>query len=98
MSYPEIQMMNDELRDNVVTYLHITCGMLVDPDDVVKIDYRVGEKTTVFEIRTSNVGALLGKKGRLIDAIRMLVKSAGNRQGVRVVIELMECSSAAESR
>lgn len=50
------------------------------------------EKTMVIEIKVNqtDIGKIIGKKGRTIHAIRTLAISVATRHGWRVVIEVIE--------
>ena len=50
-----------------------------------------GEKALVFEIKVaeSDIGKVIGKHGRIINAIRTLVRAAAVKEGMKVSIELI---------
>jgi predicted RNA-binding protein YlqC (UPF0109 family) len=52
----------------------------------------VGEQTTVFELKVaqSDLGKVIGKKGRTAGAIRTLVGAAGMKLRKRFVLEILE--------
>jgi predicted RNA-binding protein YlqC (UPF0109 family) len=64
--------------------------MLLDEFESVTVNYVVGPRTTVFEIRTTKVGAILGKKGRLVQAMRELVRASATKYQLACVIEIIE--------
>jgi uncharacterized protein len=57
--------------------------------DVTQID---GESTIVFELRVKqeDVGKVIGKKGRTINAIRTLVNASAAKSGMRAMLEIVE--------
>ncbi len=57
--------------------------------DVTQID---GESTIVFELRVrkEDVGKVIGKKGRTINAIRTLVNATAAKTGMRAMLEIVE--------
>jgi uncharacterized protein len=65
---------------------------IVDVPDEVTISEVEGEKAVVYEIRVaeSDKGKVIGKHGRIINAIRTIVRAAGVKDGKKVQIELLE--------
>lgn len=65
---------------------------LVDNPDAVEISETVSEKTTVIELRVaeSDMGRLIGRQGRTIKAIRSLLYFAGQKQGRRFSLNILE--------
>ena len=49
-------------------------------------------KTTVIEVRVaeSDMGKLIGRQGRTIKALRSLLHAAGQKQGRRYLLEIVE--------
>ena len=64
---------------------------LVDKPEEAKISQTDGENVTIFEIRVApeDVGKVIGKEGRIANAIRTVVKSAGAKQQKRISVEIM---------
>lgn len=64
---------------------------LVDKPDEVKINETQGESVTILEISVSpdDVGKVIGREGRIANAIRTVVKAAGAKQQKRVTVEIM---------
>jgi predicted RNA-binding protein YlqC (UPF0109 family) len=64
---------------------------LVDKPDEVNIAQTEGEAVTVIEIRVAgdDAGKVIGKEGRIANAIRTLVKAAGAKNKKRVTVEIM---------
>lgn len=64
---------------------------LVDKPEEVNISETQGETVTILEIRVSaeDVGKVIGKEGRIANAIRTILKAAGAKQQKRVTIEIM---------
>ena len=65
---------------------------LVDqPDEVHAVEVQSGTSTIVeLTVAQSDMGRVIGKKGRIINSIRRLVQVAAVRQGKRVSLELIE--------
>ena len=64
---------------------------LVDHPDEVRV-YEVDGPTTIIEVNVadSDMGRVIGKGGRVINAIRAIVQIRAAREGKRVNLELME--------
>lgn len=63
-------------------------------DDVDTFDIRKTDETSglFYEVSVSkeDVGKLIGRKGRIARAIRTVAQAAGAKQGVRVVVRVMD--------
>ena len=63
-------------------------------DDPASIDLKevVGDKITIYELRTakSDIGKVIGKRGRTAGAIRTIINAVSARQGKRAVLEIIE--------
>ncbi len=64
---------------------------LVDKPDEVKINETQGESIAILEISVApeDVGKVIGKEGRIANAIRTVVKAAAAKQGKKVTVEIM---------
>jgi len=64
---------------------------LVDEPDMVRVTQVEGERTLIFEIRVaqSDLGKVIGKQGRIANAIRTLVKAAATKEGKKVAVEIL---------
>jgi len=64
---------------------------LVDHPDEVQIKEVVGERTTVLELKvhTDDIGKVIGRKGRIINALRVIIKSAAVKEGKIISLELI---------
>jgi uncharacterized protein len=65
---------------------------LVDKEDEIKIEEKRGNKTVVIDIIVdpTDIGKIIGKKGAIIDAIRLIARNVGLKTGHRVVLNLIE--------
>ncbi|MBS0621913.1 MAG: KH domain-containing protein [Verrucomicrobia bacterium] len=65
---------------------------LVDNPDKVKIKEIGGTQTVILELSVdkSDIGKIIGKKGKTINAIRTLLVSVASRAGIRVNLEILE--------
>ncbi len=64
---------------------------LVDNPDAVSVSETQGESITIIEIRTApeDSGKVIGREGRIANAIRAIVKAAAAKQNRRVTVEIM---------
>ncbi len=65
---------------------------LVDHPDAVHIKEVGGTNTLIIElsVEKSDIGKIIGKKGKTINAIRTLLMSVASRNGLRVNLEIIE--------
>jgi uncharacterized protein len=65
---------------------------LVDDPSAIEIKEVAGEKITIYELRAakSDIGKVIGKRGRTASAIRTLMNAVSARQGKRAVLEIIE--------
>lgn len=65
---------------------------LVDNPDKVIINEVGGAHTIIIELGVdkSDIGKIIGKKGKTINAIRTLLMSVASRNGLRVNLEILE--------
>ena len=65
---------------------------LVDHPDEVRINEVGGTQTLIIElaVEKSDIGKIIGKQGKTINAIRTLLMSVASRNGIRVSLEIIE--------
>ncbi len=65
---------------------------LVDNPDEVNIVERGNEAETVFEVRVADgdMGKIIGRQGRIVKEIRILMRAVAQRQGKKVSVEIMD--------
>ncbi len=65
---------------------------LVGEPDAVEVSEDVGDRATVIKVRVgeSDMGRIIGREGRMIKAIRSLLFYAGQKQGKRIVLDIVE--------
>ncbi|MGR3973595.1 MAG: KH domain-containing protein [Candidatus Rhabdochlamydia sp.] len=70
---------------------------LVDNPDKVRINEVGSSHTLIIELAVdkSDIGKIIGKKGKTINAIRTLLMSVASRNGIRVSLEIIEEPKAA---
>jgi predicted RNA-binding protein YlqC (UPF0109 family) len=64
---------------------------LVDNPDAVSVTERAGGMGTVIEVRTApdDAGKVIGREGRIANALRSIVKAASAKQDKRVTVEIL---------
>lgn len=64
---------------------------LVDKQDEVNIKETSGDSVIIIEISVASddVGKIIGKEGRIANAIRTVVKAAGAKQNKKVNVEII---------
>lgn len=67
-------------------------GQLVDNPSEVQISEVLGDRVTLFELRVSksDIGKVIGKKGRTASAIRTILSAVSTKQGKRAELEIIE--------
>jgi uncharacterized protein len=72
---------------------------LVDHPDKIKISEIGGTHTLIIElgVEKSDIGKIIGKRGKTINAIRTLLISVASRNGIRVNLEIIEDKEAEEA-
>jgi len=65
---------------------------LVDHPEDVNVREVKGDKTVILELRVNkdDMGQVIGKEGRTVQAIRTLLNGVATKLGVRVVFEILE--------
>lgn len=65
---------------------------LVDEPDKVVVTEIQGEQAVVLELRVAqpDIGKVIGKQGRIVKAIRLLLGAAGAKTRKRVTLEIIE--------
>ena len=65
---------------------------LVDDPAAIDITEVSGDKVTIYELRSakSDIGKIIGKRGRTASAIRIIMNAVSARQGKRAVLEIIE--------
>ena len=89
----ELEPETEEIPSDKVADLveYIVCG-LVDNEDSVSLDVTDSEEGALIEVTCSeeDAGRVIGRKGRIIKAIRTLARAAASQDGFRVEVELAE--------
>ena len=70
---------------------YVTRNLADDPDAIdVDVESRGGEVALMVHANPSDMGRLIGKRGRVIQALRQLVRAAGTADGVKANVDIVE--------
>lgn len=64
---------------------------LVDNPDAVEVNEIEGQQSVIIELKVApeDIGKVIGKQGRIAQAIRTLVKAAALKEKKRVIVEII---------
>jgi hypothetical protein len=67
----------------------IVSGLVTKPDEVI-VDYREDEQGVLLTLKVGegDAGKVIGKKGSVAEALRVIVRSSGYVDGMRVSIKI----------
>jgi len=83
-------MKQGDIVENVVTYV---VTQIVDDADSVQVEIVPdGDEAIVAEVRTakSDMGRVIGRRGRVARAIRSVASVAGDEEGVSVEVDFLD--------
>ena len=65
---------------------------LAEKPDEVSVTEREANGETVFEVRVADgdMGKVIGRQGRIVKEIRILMKAVAQRKGKKVSVEIMD--------
>lgn len=65
---------------------------LVEKPDEVSVTEREANGEAVFEVRVADgdMGKVIGRQGRIVKEIRILMKAVAQRKGKKVSVEIMD--------
>ena len=70
---------------------HIARHLVDDPDGVfVDANERGDSVTLLVHASPGDLGRIIGKRGRVIQAVRQVARAAGSTEGVRVTVDVAE--------
>lgn len=78
--------------DQIVDYVQYVVESLVDNPDAVNVteSWEDGELFLDVEVADDERGRVIGKGGRLIRSLRVIVRAAAGRDGTRASVEIVE--------
>lgn len=91
--------MNDDVDDSsdegaptAQAVLEYLVSALVEDEDAVQVDVDDSKRTLQLEVRVGpdDMGRVIGRRGRVANAIRTLTRAAAARDGVEVDIEFVD--------
>ncbi|MFA9613943.1 MAG: KH domain-containing protein [Deltaproteobacteria bacterium] len=70
----------------------IMAKALVDNPDQLEVTEIAGSNTLVIQLKTAkeDMGKIIGKKGRNVQAMRIILNGASRKLGKHVVLEIIE--------
>ena len=70
---------------------YIVQSLVEKPDEVSVTEHETGGET-VFEVRVApgDMGKVIGRQGRVVKEIRVLMKAVAQRQGKKVSVEILD--------
>ncbi len=65
---------------------------LVDHPDRVEVTSVEGERSVILQLRVdpADVGKVIGKNGRIAQALRTLVKASATKEGRNAIVEIID--------
>ena len=70
---------------------HVTRAIAEEPDAVeVELVERRDEISLLVHADPSDMGRLIGKRGRVIQALRQVTRAAGAAEGIKVSVDVLE--------
>ena len=71
-------------------FLHANVCSIVDDESAVEVSEQPSENGMLLEVRVGkdDVGKVIGKKGRIANAIRTRMKAAGAKNSTRVMVNV----------
>ena len=76
--------------DDFVAFL--ARALVDDPDGVSVESFEEDDGTTVYEVTVAedDVGKVIGRNGRTVNALRTVVRAAAVRDGRRVLVDIVD--------
>ena len=70
---------------------HVTRSIADEPDAIdVDLIERRGEVTLLVHADKGDMGRLIGKRGRVVQALRQVTRAAGAAEGIRASVDIVE--------
>jgi predicted RNA-binding protein YlqC (UPF0109 family) len=86
-------MKKNNLREVTVKELvELIAKSLVDNPDKVQVSQLDGEQTSILELKVApeDIGKVIGKQGRNVQSIRVILGAAGMKLKKRFILEIIE--------
>ena len=67
-------------------------ALVDDPDGVSVESFEEDDGTIVYEVRVAedDVGKVIGRSGRTVNALRAVLRAAATREGRRVLVDIVD--------
>jgi predicted RNA-binding protein YlqC (UPF0109 family) len=67
-------------------------ALVENPDEVIVTEFEEGEGDIVLELEVAqdDLGRVIGRGGRVANALRAVVKAAATREEKRVMVEILD--------
>ena len=77
---------------DVKELLEYLARALVDNPEGVEVTSVEGERSTILQLRVhpDDVGKVIGKNGRIAQAMRTLIKASATREGRNAIVEIID--------
>ena len=70
---------------------YVSTSLVDDPSQVSVSQYRRGSQVILkLEVAKEDMGRIIGKNGKVANAIRTLLKVAAAQEGKRVILDIIE--------
>ena len=71
---------------------YIIQSLVDNPDQVTVDEHTAPGGGTVFEVRVADgdMGKVIGRQGRIVRQIRVLMKAVAQRQGKKVTVDILD--------
>jgi len=70
---------------------YVSTSLVDDPSQVSVSQYRRGSQVILkLEVAKEDMGRIIGKNGKVANAIRTLLKVAAAQEGKRVILDIVE--------
>lgn len=88
--------MSSTRTEQIIQYVEYLVESLVDDPEAVKVteSWEGDELFVDIEVAEDERGRVIGKQGRLIRSMRVIVRAAAGRDGNRASVELLEGDSS----
>lgn len=72
--------------------LEVCAKALVDNPDAVEVSSVEGERSIILQLKVApeDIGKVIGKGGRIAQALRAIVRAAAVKQGKRAIVEIID--------
>jgi len=71
---------------------YLARALVDNPDEVTVESFEEDDGTIVYELRVAenDVGKVIGRSGRTVNALRTVVRAAATRDGRRVLVDVVD--------